>query len=64
MKIKRELNRLEEIIEFGMYNTNPDKKVALAIVKKLKTANKKLTPKQAEAIAQREKRLAEAKKKS
>jgi hypothetical protein len=47
-----------------MYNTNPDKKVALAIVKKLKTANKKLTPKQAEAIAQREKRLAEAKKKS
>ena len=62
--MKRELDRLEEIIEFGIHNINPNKKVALAIVKKLKTANKKLTPKQAEAIAQREKRLAKAKEKS
>tara|TARA_R100000353_G_scaffold169169_1_gene132099 strand:- start:91 stop:198 length:108 start_codon:yes stop_codon:yes gene_type:complete len=34
--MKEKLERLQEIVEFGMYNINPDKKEALEIIKKLK----------------------------
>ena len=35
-KMKEKLERLEEIVEWGMYNLNPDKKEALEIIKNLK----------------------------
>ena len=59
--INKKLDRLEDIIEFGLYNLNPDKKVALAIVRQLKTASKPLTNKQAVAIAERNLRVAKNK---
>ena len=34
--MKEKLERLQEIVEFGMYNINPTKKEALEIIKQLK----------------------------
>lgn len=34
--MKQKLERLQEIVEFGMYNQNPSKKEALEIIKELK----------------------------
>ena len=33
---KEKLERLQEIVEFGLYNINPDKKEGLGIIKELK----------------------------
>ena len=39
--MKEKLERLQEIVEFGMYNINPTKKEALQIIKELtKEVNK------------------------
>jgi|TARA_R100001163_G_C4927266_1_gene104790 hypothetical protein len=35
--MKDKIQRLQEIVEFGMYNINPSKKEAIEIIKELKT---------------------------
>lgn len=35
--MKDKIERLQQIVEFGMYNINPDKKEAIEIIKELKT---------------------------
>jgi len=37
--MKEKLERLQQIVEFGMYNINPTKKEALEIIKELKKLN-------------------------
>ena len=34
--MKGKIQRLQEIVEFGMYNINPSKKEAIEIIKELK----------------------------
>jgi len=34
--MKEKLERLQQIVDWGMYNINPDKKEALEIIKELK----------------------------
>ena len=38
--MKEKLERLQQIVEFGMYNINPTKKEALEIIKELKKETK------------------------
>ena len=37
--MKEKLERLQQIVEFGMYNINPTKKEALEIIKELNKGN-------------------------